>query len=235
MLKIDRAINIALIVSFLSLPLGIAADNPPAKSKQRPDPALIAIEDETGLPRVLLIGDSVSIGYTLKVRELLKGKANVHRPLGNCSSTGYALDNLEKWLGEKRWDVIHFNFGLHDAKQPPEGIRHAPPDVYESNLRELLLQMKAKGSHLIWATTTPVPNGGNLSPIRRFGSIDQYNGIAIKVMQENGVAINDLNAIIAPQIGSVQKPNDVHFTDDGSAILAKQVAKAIEAELAKTK
>jgi len=52
-------------------------------------------------------------------------------------------------------------------------------------------------------------------------------------MKENGVAINDLNAIIAPHVGTVQKPNDVHFTDEGSAILAKQVARTVEVELAK--
>ena len=58
------------------------------KAKPAPDPALAPIVDVAGLPRVLLIGDSISIGYTLPVREALKGKANVHRPAGNCSSTG---------------------------------------------------------------------------------------------------------------------------------------------------
>jgi N-acetylgalactosamine-6-sulfatase len=221
-----------ILTALLLAPLAaLQAAEPPPKSKPAPNPALAPIEDAASLPRVLLVGDSVSIGYTLPTRELLKGKANVHRPPTNCSSTGHGLNYLKSWLGDKKWDVIHFNFGLHDAKLPPEGVRHAPPEVYEKNLRELVKQMKATGAKLIFATTTPVPNGGNLRPTRRFGSVDQYNTVARKVMAENGVAINDLNAVIALHVATLQRPNDVHFTDEGSALLAKNVAKAIEAEL----
>jgi GDSL-like Lipase/Acylhydrolase family len=190
------------------------------------EPALAPIEDVAGLPRVLLLGDSISISYTLPVREALKGKANVHRPPTNCSSTGNALSHLDSWLGKGKWDVIHFNFGLHDAKLPPEGVRHAPPAVYEKNLRELVKRLQATGATLVWASTTPVPNGGILSPTRRFGSVDEYNTIARKVMEESGVAIDDLNAVITPHLAT-QLPNDVHFSKEGSAILAKAVVEAV--------
>lgn len=220
-------LSLILLASLAALP----AAEPSNRSKPVPDPALTPIEDVAGLPRVLLIGDSVSIGYTLPTRELLKGKANVHRPPANCSSSGYGLTCLKSWLGDKKWDAIHFNFGLHDAKLPPEGVRHAPPDVYERNLRELVMQMRATGAKLVFATTTPVPNGGNLQPTRRFGSVDQYNAVAKKVMTENNVAIDDLNAAISPHVEKMQRSNDVHFTDEGSAFLARHVASAIEAEL----
>jgi hypothetical protein len=213
-------------VGVASLP---AADA--TKAKPAPDPALVPIVDVPGLPRVLLIGDSISIGYTLPVREALRGRANVHRPPGNCSSTGYTLSKLEEWLGKGNWDVIHFNWGLHDAKLPPEGVRHAPPDVYEQNLRKLVTRLRATGAKLIWATTTPVPMGGNLAPNRRFDSVDKYNAIAAKVMAEFGVAKNDLNAAIAPQVAKFGRPNDVHFTAEGSAFLAEHVARSVAAQL----
>ncbi len=217
--------------TFLALvPFLLAAEAPKAKA---PNPTLAPIVDQPGLPRVLLIGDSISMGYTLPVRAALAGKANVHRPPTNCSSTGHGLSQIEKWLGSGKWDVVHFNFGLHDAKLPPEGVRHAPPDVYEKNLRQLVQRLKATGAKLIWATTTPVPNGGVLSPERRFGSVEQYNAIARKVMVENGVAIDDLNAVIAPHVGRLQNPNDVHFNAEGSAILAKQVAASVSEQLAR--
>lgn len=222
----------AVAALLLSL-IGLSAAEPKTAKPAAPNPALAPVEDVAGLPRVLLIGDSISIGYTLPTRALLKGKANVHRPAANCSSTGYGLTNLKTWLGEKKWDVIHFNFGLHDAKLPPEGIRHAPPEVYEKNLRELVARMKATGANLIFATTTPVPNGGNLAPNRKFGSVDAYNAVARKVMAENGVAIDDLNGVIAPHVAKVQKTGDVHYTDEGSEILAKAVAASIEAALGK--
>jgi acyl-CoA thioesterase-1 len=190
------------------------------------EPALAPIEDVAGLPRVLLLGDSISISYTLPVREALKGKTNVHRPPTNCSSTGNALSHLDSWLGKGKWDVIHFNFGLHDAKLPPEGVRHAPPAVYEKNLRELVKRLQATGATLVWASTTPVPNGGILSPTRRFGSVDEYNTIARKVMEDSGVAIDDLNAVIKPHLVT-QLPNDVHYSKEGSAILAKAVVEAL--------
>ncbi len=220
---------------FLSLLLllfpALVQSQPPAP-KPPVEPAFAAVADVAGLPRVLLLGDSISIGYTLPVREALKGKANVHRPPTNCSSTGNALNHLDSWLGEGKWDVIHFNFGLHDAKLPPEGVRHAPPAQYEENLREIVKRLRATGAKLIWATTTPVPNGGILSPTRRFGSIEEYNAIARRVMNENGVAVDDLNTVITPQLAATQKPNDVHYTAEGSAILAKAVAASIEAALA---
>ncbi len=214
---------------------GFAVADEPARPAPKPkqDPSLIPIPDTPGLPRVLIIGDSVSMGYTLPTRYLLKGRANVHRVQTNASSSGFGLSQLSKWLGNAKWDVIHFNFGLHDAKQLPEGLRHADLDAYEKNLRELVKQLKATGAKLIWATTTPVPNGGILAPDRRFDSVDKYNAVALKVMNENGVAIDDLNAAITPHLDTMQRKNDVHYTKEGYDLLAKQVAASIETQLPK--
>ena len=226
-------ILVALLCASAAIAPLRAAGAPTPKATPAPNPALAPIVDVPGLPRVLLIGDSISIGYTLPVRAALKGKANVHRPPGNCSSTGYSLTKIDEWLGTGKWDVIHFNFGLHDAKLPPEGVRHAAPADYEKNLRQLVQRMKATGAKLIWATTTPVPMGGNLAPNRRFGDIATYNAIAAKVMAENGVAINDLNAAIAPHVEKVGRPTDVHFTEEGYALLAQGVAREVSARLRK--
>lgn len=221
--------------------IGSAAAADSVKPAAKPDPALAPVQDIAGLPRVLLLGDSISIGYTLPVRELLRGKANVHRPAANCSSTGYGLTNLNAWLGTGKWDVIHFNFGLHDAKLPPEGIRHAPPDLYEKNLRALVTRLQQTGAKLIWASTTPVPNGGILAPDRRFGSVQQYNGIASRVMAESGVAIDDLNALVQPHMDQwlIHRKDaqgaihwDVHFIPEGYRALAGQVAGSIQQALA---
>ena len=219
--------SVRLVERTLRAPAAAAA----ASARPAPDPALAPVADVPGLPRVLLIGDSISIGYTLPVRAALQGRANVHRPPGNCSSTGYTLSKLEEWLGAGKWDVIHFNWGLHDAKLPPEGVRHAPPEVYEQNLRRLVARLQATGAKLIWATTTPVPMGGNLAPNRRFGSVDAYNAIAAKVMAESGVATNDLNAAITPHVAQFGRPNDVHFTPEGSAFLAGHVTRSVAAQL----
>lgn len=197
------------------------------------NPAMAPVEDVPGLPRVLIIGDSVSIGYTVGVRELLKGKANVHRIPKNGESSGVGLAHLKEWLGDGKWDVIHFNFGLHDAKLPPEGIHYSAPDVYEKNLREIVRQLQATGAKLIWASTTPVPKGGVLTPTRRFASIADYNAIALKVMKENNVAVDDLYTLVLPRQAELGRPNDVHFQPEGYKVLAASVAASIEAQLPK--
>jgi acyl-CoA thioesterase-1 len=127
--------------------------------------------------------------------------------------------------------VIHFNFGLHDAKLPPEGNRHASLEQYEKDLREVVRRLRATGARLVWASTTPVPLGGELAPNRRFGDVNAYNKVAAKVMAENHVPTDDLNAAIAPQVEKLQVPRDVHFTKEGSELLAKSVTASVRTQL----
>jgi acyl-CoA thioesterase-1 len=200
--------------------------------KKAPSPVLAPVSDVAGLPRVLLIGDSISMGYTLPVRELLKGKANVHRIPANGGPTKNGLANLSKWLGSGKWDVIHFNWGIHDLKHMPDGKRQVEAADYEANLRTLVAKLKATGAKLIWCSTTPIP-AGELNPQRTFGQVSEYNAIAARVMNELGVPINDLNAWITPRFDEFHKPKDLHYTDAGSAYLAEKVAKEIAAALGK--
>lgn len=204
-----------------------------ADSDSRRNAAMKPPQDVPGLPRVLLIGDSISIGYTLPVRERLKGKANVHRIPQNGGATDVGLEKMKSWLGDGNWDVIHFNFGLHDAKFLSETDQRASREQYRENLRMLVEQMKATRATLIFATTTPVPKGGVLSPTRRFDSIEQRNTIAVSLMQEQGVAIDDLYAVALPAMAEVGRENDVHFSPAGYALLAQAVADSIETALEK--
>lgn len=207
--------------------IAIAQQQPAA-----PNPALQQIQDTPGLPRVLLIGDSISIGYTLPVRELLSGKANVHRIPENGGNTNRGLEKLGAWLGDGKWDVIHFNWGLHDLRL--DDVRQAVPLAqYEENLRALVRQLKATGSKLIWCSTTPVPEG-DLNPPRRNADVIVYNEAAARVMRENGIPTDDLYAYANPILRELQLPANVHFKPEGSAMLAKQVVASLEKALPST-
>jgi hypothetical protein len=191
-----------------------------------------------GRPRVLLLGDSISIGYTLPVRAALADVATVCRPAANCGQTAYALQHLATWLGPDPWRVIHFNFGLHDLKfldpaghyvPPAQGRQVAPLGAYRQNLTAVVQRLAATGASLIFATTTPVPAGAAGRPA---GSEGPYNQCAREIMQAHGVALNDLWALAARQQEEFLCPRDVHFTAAGKHALAAQVARCIRAALA---
>lgn len=208
-----------------------------AQPKRNP---LTPIKDDPALPRVLLIGDSISIGYTLPVRDMLAGKANVQRPGTNCGPTTLGVKQLDAWLGEGKWDVIHFNFGLHDLKYINEkgdlvavdkGKQQVSVDDYEKNLRMIVARLKKANATLIWCATTPVPEG---AAGRAPGDELKYNAAAAKVMKDEGVAINDLHAFALPRLEKIQQKRNVHFSDEGSKELAKEVAATIAAALKKS-
>jgi len=220
------------------------AQTPKAKApaKRKPSPAFAKIEDVAGLPRVLIIGDSISIGYTLDVRELLKDKANVHRIPTNGGPTTNGLKNIKDWPGDSKWDVIHFNWGLHDLKYIAEDpSKRADPKAagshlqvaladYEKNLAELVKTMQATGAKLIWCNTTPVPAG---SDGRIEGDEVKYNEAAARVMKAADIPTDDLCAHANAKLKEVQLPANVHYSPEGYHYLAEKVSAVIAEYLPK--
>jgi hypothetical protein len=158
-----KSLKAVLCSAMFCLSSGSSAQEPspapqtasPQPAVQRAQPAFAEVEEQPNLPRVLLIGDSISMGYTIPVRKQLAGKANVLRPSTNCGPTSRGVKSIDDWLGSGKWDVIHFNFGLHDIVfysadgskrvDPTEaGARHqVPADDYEKNLRTIVAKLKA--------------------------------------------------------------------------------------------
>lgn len=207
-------------------------------------------EPDPALPNVLIIGDSISIAYTLQVREHLQGKANVFRPMGrngnrreNCGGTTYGIENIDRWLAVQKWDVIHFNWGLHDLKHvktpgsndksnDPGDPPQATLEKYAENMKVLVSKLKATNAHLVFATTTPI-TPGTLNPLRTPEAPVRYNAAALKIMKANNIRVNDLHALCKPHLKEWQKPRNCHFKPVGSEALAKQVAAVIGQELGK--
>jgi acyl-CoA thioesterase-1 len=191
--------------------------------------AFTPVKEDPHLPRVLLIGDSVSYYYTYPARLLLKGKANVYRIGTNGGNTDDGLKTLQEWLGTGKWDVIHFNFGLHDFVLDEHRQHEVPLERYKQNLRKLVQRMKATGATLVWASTTPIPPG----PTRNYisGSDAEYNAAALEIMNENHILVDDLYGFSMPRLSEVQRPLDVHPRAVGGEAMATQVADSIIAAL----
>ena len=200
------------------------------------------------LPNVLILGDSISIGYTAYVQKTLADKAHVFRPTNtkgrpeNCAGTINGVKNIDRWLkaGDRKWSVIHFNFGLHDLKRVhPEtrknsnDIKHprqSEPEAYRKQLTEIVEKLQATGAKLIFATTTPVPPGG-VKPHRDVEDPQRYNEIAKSIMKPRGIEVNDIFAAAQAKLDKIIRPVNVHFTKAGSEYLGSKVVEAIEKAL----
>ena len=191
------------------------------------------IEEIKGLPHVLIIGDSISIGYTLPTRALLQGKVNLHRIPTNGGPTIKGLSEIEKWLGKRKWDLIHFNWGLHDLKYmgkdgtnlvPKEkgGVVQVPLADYEKNLEKLVGRMKKAARQLVWRNTTPIPLG---SQARYVGDAVKYNQAAARVMKKHKIPTLDLFSPSKQNMKDWMRVANVHYHPDGSQALAELVAK----------
>ncbi|MDF1858856.1 MAG: SGNH/GDSL hydrolase family protein [Verrucomicrobiales bacterium] len=222
---------------------GVITPGKASMKVRKSNPAFARVVDDPALPRVLIIGDSISISYTAPTRDLLQGNVNLHRIPGNAGHTGMGLAGLPKWLDEKKgtWDLIYFNWGLWDLcyrnpKSKNQGNRDKvngtlthTPEVYAANLEKIVKGLKKSGAVLIFATTTPVPEG-ELG--RKVGDDLVYNEAAMEVMSRHGVKISDLHSVMAGKMNQYGKaPGDVHFTEEGAAVLARAVAESIEANL----
>ena len=196
------------------------------------------------LPKVLIIGDSIAGGYFPFVEEKLNGKVLLKfatqiddkGEITTFRGTTTGAKNVDKWISEIEWDVIHFNFGLHDMKHIKPGTnknstnlndpQQANPEQYGKNLRVIVEKLKASGAKLVFATTTPYPNKLG-KQMRSPGMPAIYNEVAIEIMRENKIVINDLYSYVLPRIEKLQRPKNVHFMKNGSKALGEKVAESI--------
>ena len=211
-----------------------------------------AFDPDPNLPNVLIMGDSNTIGFVIKLRELLRGKANVAFPLrengapDNCANSGYGLENIDRFVGSTKWAVIHFNWGLHDAIRfkTVNGKRvgdrsgewqnsewQNSPEVYAANLEKIVARLKQTDAKLIWGTSSVV-NQGVLHVLP--GDERILNEIATKIMTNHRIPINDIYALtkdFKPE--EFRAPGDIHFSPLGFDRIAEQVAERIQKALEK--
>ncbi len=179
------------------------------------------VKDDPMLPRVFLIGDSISRSYTQPVRKLLEGKANVHRAPANCGPTSTGLKELDGWLtegqGEGPWKVIVFNFGIHD--------RGRPSDEYTGNLEKLVEKLQKTGATLLWVRTTPFNDKTDPEDLPPKG--EHLNVVADKVMKEHSIPVCDLYTPFVDRTKELMTGDRTHFTGEGQKALAETVVQSI--------
>ena len=189
-------------------------------------------DQKSALPKVVLVGDSIRLGYASRVAKLLDGKAIVVSAMANGEDSGNVLENLEEWVIREQPDVVHLNAGLHDLKRTGAAYQ-VPLPQYEKNLNEILHRIQ-QGTHakIIFATSTPIID--RLHAARRAGfdrfeaDVEKYNSAAVAVMKGAGIPVNDLHKLVEDQGREKLMAGDgTHYTDAGYDVLAAAVVNSI--------
>lgn len=174
------------------------------------------------LPRVLVLGDRIQSRVLAAAAKELKGKARLEFPKMEANDTGSALARIDDLLGDTKWDLIYFNYGLGDLfyKDPRTteiramskyagGVRVTPPAAYRDNLEALVRRLRKTGAKFLWASTTPLVNvnafPGYLGNLYEAHSELEYNDIAATIMKKNGIPIFDMHAFVMSQFGPDEK------------------------------
>ena len=181
------------------------------------------------MPSILLIGDSIRLGYEATVRAELAGAAEILSPEENGGDSRRVLDRLATWLGSSTPDIVHLNCGLHDLRTTPEtGQYQVPIEDYEANLRQIFQRLTGRVKTVIWATTTPVNqerHNTNKPFHRAEADVDRYNTVARRVADEFKLPTDDLNQVVAKAgRDALLTADGVHYTDAGKALLGQAVA-----------
>jgi lysophospholipase L1-like esterase/dienelactone hydrolase len=192
---------------------------------------------DAGLPKVVLIGDSIRLGYAPKVAERLAGKAVVKSPEANGEDSRNLLAHLDEWVIREQPDVVHFNCGLHDIKTSKDGQCQVAIADYEANLREIVARIRARTSAaILFGNTTPILDDRHAARGAGFdrfeADVKRYNDRARAVMKEAGVPVLDLHWAVEQGGASVLLGSDgTHYTPGGNDRLAEAVADSILRQL----
>jgi acyl-CoA thioesterase-1 len=210
-----------------------------AWEKSKPASPPVIPPNPNNLPKVLLVGDSISACYLQPVAKALEGKAVVAKSGDNGESTAVGVLKIDGWLGDTKWDVIHFNWGVWDIYGWQYASDDRSPAAYAQRLETIVVRMKKTGAKLIWATTTPCPPKAEATMLKRWKTEvvispeleREYRDAALQVMKKYDVQVNDLYALLKPRQSELQRVDNVHFSQEAAYMMAKQVAESIQKNL----
>lgn len=208
------------------------------------------------MKNVMLVGDSIRLGYEGRVRELLGSDVTVFSPGENCRFTKFTLWGMFSWMeewGNPHIDVIHWNTGIWDLHRcTADGENFTLLDEFVDVNRRLAIQMESYSENLIWATITPGGQGlDRHEPINSLinsvpdakkvyltdcekpwnEDVVRYNEAAAKLMRSRGIRVNDLYSEIAGDTDRYISGDGIHPTEEGYERLANAVAREIKAFL----
>ena len=213
------------------------------------------------MKNLLLLGDSIRMGYDSFVKEKLEGRMNVYFSEDNGRFAQYTMRTLVNWKSQLSlpeihvvhwnnglWDLLHLNACPNGDDGEAEGETMAaessrcgkfvvdkdpvtPPEIYRYMIGRVLTRIHQlfPGAEVIFATTTPVIEELAPGSYRSNREVDLYNQIAREVLVPRGVRINDLCEFSRQKCSELHR-DWVHYTDEGSSLLADEIVEYLEKE-----
>ena len=185
--------------------------------------------------KVVLIGDSIRMGYQPLVARKLEGEAEVWGPAQNSRHSLWALDHFPEWVEQQKPDVVHVNFGIHDASIQADGEHQVILPQYRLCLTRFIARVRAMSKGLmIWATTTPLYTSQPQVPmslwsVRIAAEIDAYNAAALEIVRSEGLPIDDLHQVVMDSdYAKCLREDGCHMTEFGNDVLSDSVVKSIK-------
>jgi lysophospholipase L1-like esterase len=205
-------------------------------------PSLVSEQDDTWSD-IVILGDSISMGYLPFVKEGISGKT-VWRPEENCRTTSAIIYRLYDWVTIRKPKVVHVNAGLHDIRtlyfDAKPGNVVTPIGHYKDNVETILRFIREQaGAKAVWAATTPVMDENIRKVHEKRKDYTRYNedviacnNVAKSVCDKLNVPYNDLYQVVMNAgVSGIQKGDGVHYTGEGSKLLAEKVVASIKEAL----
>ena len=198
------------------------------------------IQGDLQMKNLLLIGDSIRMGYDKSVKKTLEGKANVIFPADNCRFASYLLRYFHEYLCEingEDIDVIHWNAGLWDTLRLFDEEPHTPIDIYAYYIERICIRIKklCPNACVIFATSTKVLSEKLSKDFPNFNryneEIEKYNDEAVKIVEKYGFKINDLYALSATLPEEAHSDAVHYYTPAGTESFTNQVLSFVVPEL----
>ena len=156
------------------------------------------------MKKIVLIGDSIRMGYDKYIKDALQNSAQVFYPDENCRFAEYVLRYAHEWKRKFECgddvDLVHWNAGLWDVlelfgDEPLTPFSSYGELIVRIDKRLRMLFPKAK---FVFATSTSV-NESIARPefFRHNSTIEKYNKEAIRVLKNTDTIINDLYSLTA--------------------------------------
>ena len=177
---------------------------------------------------ILILGDSISMGYRGYVKEALEGRADVQYSEDNGRYTKYTLHMVNQWIRTNGApDIVHWNNGIWDMSvEPPLKGNFTPLPEYLAALERIVETLRTAGvKSIIFATTTyQKPECPNVCA----ADVDLYNEAARALMRRQGIEINDLGALVKPRIDEFVCEDNLHLNEAGYRACAEQAVELLE-------